>query len=186
MCGQWSNDLRQTTKECAPPPPPPPSLKQPTPAHLSFARRELASPADNVDHLGELVRRAVFRSPSLVTIVGLPRAPGMLTAAVLDVDHSILLMGRAKLRSLTVQAVGRLPGALVKLAPEDIHLFTHWTTRSEGIAHWSSRSVNIDYCQHGQRISLIGERRGRTSLIGQSDERTSLIGQPRQFHIAHW
>lgn len=53
-----------------------------------------------------------------MAVVGLPRASGVLATAVFDVDHSVFLMRRAKLSSLSVQAVGGLPGALVKLAPE--------------------------------------------------------------------
>lgn len=93
-------------------------------AHLSLACRKLASPANDVDHLGELVRRAVLRPASLMAVVRLPRAPGMLAATVFDVYHSVLLMRRAKLSSLPVQAVGGLPGALVKLAPEG-NTFVH-------------------------------------------------------------
>lgn len=85
--------------------------------HLPLARRKLAPPADDVHHVGQLVRRAVLRPAALVAVVRLPRAPLVLAAAVLNVDHTVLLVGRAVPRTLAVLPVGRLPRALVELAP---------------------------------------------------------------------
>lgn len=86
--------------------------------HLPLAGRELTPPADDVHHVGQLVRRAILRPAAFVAIVWLPRAPLVLAAAVLNVDHAVFLMGRAVPRTLPILAVGWLPRAFVELAPD--------------------------------------------------------------------
>lgn len=83
--------------------------------HLPLAAGELASPAHNVHHLGQLVRGAVLGATALMPVVGLSRAASMLASTILDVNHAFLLMGGAKFGPLPIHAVSRLPGALVVL-----------------------------------------------------------------------
>lgn len=117
--------------------------------YLTFATWKLASSADNVYHLVQLVRGTKLGSAPLVTVVRLSRTTLELASTVFHIDHTFLFVRGAEFSPLPIHTVRRLSRTFVVLTPEKVGL--SWV--GLGTGHRKKRKHGIYGYKEGQRLT---------------------------------